>query len=291
MRTETKRVGAFTEYRATFDSVMELAEQAKAATHDNPDKHGRDWISFAKVGRDWSGLRHSNEALTLARDGWTEHLAETLELVEHAVSKVEREDTFPAFLPAFDVSGAEVDVARYLDDEPECMIDYPLTEIVKAGKVITLCASVAYSGAIDSEDIIARGRVIAALALALERCGYGCEIWTDATMAEDLGRKGDRISARTMVKGARDVLDEAKILYALAHPSMLRVLSFAAWRIPAPKATYERIAGGWKLGYPAPPTQDLPEGTIYLPEVMSGESRKDLDSEIEQHLRDLGIIG
>src|SRR5260221_137698 len=127
--------------------------------------------------------------------------------------------------PVYDVSGDSVDIGRYLAGEPECMMDWPLQPTSAAGRVITLCASICYSGSIDAEVIIRRGQVITALALALSRLGHNVEMWADIS-AMQVGR-GAQSRFRILVKGADDTLDPARIMYAYAHPTMLRRLGFA----------------------------------------------------------------
>ena len=258
------------------DSVSELAAKVK----DNRRLLDTNDPEF-------TGVANHTEAFRLAREGWTAELARTMSVAEDAVSKVERDHEMPSFVAAHDVAGCEVDVARYLDGTPENMIDYPLTPIVKAGRVITLCASISYSGAIDEGTIRKRGQAIAALALALSQLGYSTEIYSEVcSSGHNDGRK--YVSVRTLVKGAQDALDAERIAYAVAHPSMLRVLNFAALRM-APSEFVDAIGYG-SLGSPTNPVEDLPDGTLYLPCVRSSSDIPNADVQLVRWLTDLGII-
>lgn len=273
-------------YRMTFSSLDELASVAEAHYEECDTTNGsRDMVKFC-------GLKESaSEALELARIGWDNELPEALRLADAAVRKVEKEYELPVFTATYDFAGCEVDVARFLDDEPECMIDYPLTPIVKAGRVITLCASCAFSAAIRPDSILRRGHAVVALALALQDLGYAVEIWSDWTSQGSSDRTGDADSftLRTLVKGPTDVLDPARLMFALAHPAMLRAITFAAAH-EAPKMQQRKYGIGSYYGYPSSPIEDLPAGTIYLPAVRSASDITDLDAQLVSYLRELEIL-
>jgi hypothetical protein len=184
--------------------------------------------------------------------------------------------------PVFDVSGDYVDVGRYLSGEPECMVDWPLQPTSAVGRVITLCAPVTWSGAVSDETIVRRGQVITALALALSRLGHNVELWADRTNTSHSGARRTKI--RVLVKGANDVLDPAKVLFAYAHPSMLHGL---AW-------TYDRT---WPQAFesavqrrPTDPDRDLPEGTIYLPALSSDHDVPDAHAALREFIAQLGLL-
>jgi hypothetical protein len=248
-------------------------------------RRNRDIDDLSREGRDsWRGASWS-EALKIAREGWQEHLDVTVEVAESAVNLIEQDNEVDTFEPVWDLTGSEVDVARYLSGEPENMIDYPLHKIAKPGTIITLCASVGYSAGISSGTIIKRGQVITAFALALGRLGHSVEMWADSTMA---GTYKDG-TTRVLVKGANDVLDPARILAAYAHPSTLRHLVFASthgW-----PAGYRKAIGiGDSYGKPSPPPKTLPEGTIYLPELKSYGDIPDAHEALRDMLRDVGLL-
>lgn len=267
------------EFTRTYDSLAELADEAPKLCKGYQDE-------FQSM-RSWRGGASPDQALELARMGWTAKVAETLTIAQQAVETIERDHEVPVFLPTYDFSGVEVDVSRFLDDEPECMIDYPLTPIVKAGRIITLCASVVFSGIIDQKHIVKRGQAVAALAMALADCGYGFEIWADFSIEGH----SSFVRNRVLVKGAHDLLDPAKILFALAHPAMSRTLMFASSHgAPVDMKRDCTIGQGQGYGMPTDARHDLPEGTIYLPCVRSERDIPDLDDALIGYLRELEII-
>lgn len=256
----------------TYWSLAEYAEAAeKYASAKIRNDSRYDWTGKT----DWTG------ALKMARMGWTEQLESTLELAQSAVETADREHMMDSFnQPVWDVTGSQVDIGAFLAGTPECMIDYPLTETSKVGRVITLCASVCYSGSIGSETINRRGRVIVALALALSRLGHNVELWADIS-SENI--KGETLHMRILVKGADGELDAARIMFAYAHPAMLRRVGFGAKNKFGKK--YHPASC-----IPVGPAKDLPEGTIYLPEICSDEDVPNAEEFLREHLGELGLL-
>jgi hypothetical protein len=142
------------------------------------------------------------------------------------------------------------------------------------------------SAAITPDVIIRRGQTVAALALALGQLGYSTEIWAD-WHAGSINGSGKDVQIRTLVKGPQDALDPERVIYALAHPSMLRVLGFATIRT-APREWLKSISEG--LGQPRNPIEDMPEGTIYLPCLRSNRDVPDAAEQLTEWLRQLEII-
>lgn len=256
----------------TFYSLAELVDAA--------EKYGVEMPVRYRTGEPKSGNVTWSEALALGRKGWDEQLDSALDLAESAIVTANQEHMMDSFNPMWDVTGAEVDVARYLSGEPECMIDFPLTKTSHSGRVITLCASVGYSWAIKAATIQDRGRVIVALALALSRLGHSVEMWADISGENN---NGQILRTRILVKGVNDELDPSRVMFAFAHPAMLRVLGWTAREKWGSKYAPDR-------SHPVPPLEDLPEGTIYLPEIRSSRDVPNADEFLREHLGNLGLL-
>ena len=254
------------EQQFTFHSVAAFADAA--------EQNGPTWYSEQQPG--WCGATWE-ETMILARMGWTDELDSALELAESAVTLADKEHMMDSFnQPVWDVTGVQVDVGAYLAGTPECMIDYPLSTTSKAGRVITLCASVIYSAGLEPESVKKRGRLITALALALSRLGHNVELWADLSGSNEAGT----VRHRVLVKGADDELDPARVMFAYAHPAMLRQLHFSAMEGHGYRASQSVL----------PPKRDLPEGTIYLPELRSGGDVPNADEFLRAHLGELGLL-
>lgn len=268
------------DYHQRYESINALADAAAPAIESGK------YLGGAGISKNFSGVSTWKEAAALAIDGWAGEAAKAEEVALAAVESIEAEYDMPAFRSYYDVTGSDVDVARFLSGEPECMIGYEMVQTPRAGRVITLCASVSVSGSIKADTITRRGYGIAALAFALERIGFATELWAD------LSAQGGKDSAhvRVLVKGPSDELDAARVMFAYAHPAMLRVLALGAMHT-LPKAAHNSLGVGFSYGSPMDPKRDLPDGTIYLPSISSAYDVPDADVALRQHMKDLGIIG
>ena len=269
--------------RRTYWSMPEYATEADAGAGEaREDTDGGERAA-------WCGVESFNDALRLAKYGWQEQMTAALDLAASAVKLAEQEHMVDTFNPVWDVTGAEVDVSRYLQGEPECMIDFPLAKTSKSGRVITLVSSGTFSGSIRPETIIKRGQLIVALALALNTLGHAVEIWADQCSS----KSGLNCYQRVLVKSANDELDPAALMFGLAHPAMQRVLGFAVKdNLPGKFRTAfnEAHGRGTPASRPADVVAQFPEGTIFLPEIHSDRDVPDADEFLRQYLGDLGLL-
>jgi hypothetical protein len=229
-----------------------------------------------------------DQVVTMAREGWDAELAEALTVAESAIDKVRKLHEVDNFTPVWDVSGCEVDVARYLSGEPENMIDFPITRTPKQGRVITLCASVAASAGVKSSSLIRRGHTLAAFAMILTQLGYASELWIDMTVNAKRHGSNKRVSVKVLVKGCNDTIDPSRIVFAFAHAGVLRRLMFAVEN-GMPETFWNAVLKG-NRGVPAPCIKSLPEGTIYLPELLSGHDVPDAHEGLKNLLRETGLL-
>lgn len=274
----------------TADHLRNTYPSMQAFTDECEQRYDSE-IDDLNTDRDWRGGPLS-EIVKLGRYGWPDAMPDALTAAENAVRTVEKDHELTTFHQQWDVAGSVVDIGAYLAGDPECMIEYPLAPTVKTGRVITLCASMAISGSVDPEHITARGQVVTAFALALSKLGYSLELWMDFTTTSFGGRRGDgkkTATARVLVKGANDSLDPAKVQFAFAHPGLLRGLGFA-WMHGLPGRFRQALNVGHGYGIPKAPRQDLPDGTIYLPDVCTSRDRPNLGDELLALLKQAGVV-
>lgn len=178
----------------------------------------------AKYKDAWRGASPT-EAFRMAREGWPEGVAQARALSEALFDRVstmlERFDTSYGLEP----TGA-LDVARYLDGEPECWAQF--TPVLAEGpgtRYLTLLLNLAAAAGVDVDTIIAKGAVAAALIDLLETAGHRVKVI--------LGAAGEthEIHHETLVtiKDHDQPLDLDRLTFALAHPASFRVLAFSAW--------------------------------------------------------------
>lgn len=283
--------------RRTYDSLMDWCDDAR----ESLDVY-RDLVQIAFgyaddeeniFNKEQSGIRTFAEVETLCRDGWTEKLPETLDVVHSAVRRIEAE--IEMFEPVFSPAGADVNMPAAIAGLPEDMIAYPLTRVSDVGTTVAICADVQVPWMISGKTVTDRGMIVAALALALEAAGHQTELW----VSDEHTNGKCRCIMRALVKGPNDIVDPARIVYAFAHPSVQQVLGFCTvtglpypWsRIPQ---THEKFLG---TGGPAvtygpvtPMTKDFPEGTIYFQPVTRNTDNPNAEAEVMMYLTQLGII-
>lgn len=237
-----------------------------------------------------------DEALRLGRDGWSEELPEALAVAESAIEMAEKEHMTDSFnQPVWDVTGAQVDVGAFLAGTPECMIDYPLSETSKVGRVITLAVGTAISASISSDTYLRRGRCVVALALALSRLGHAVEIWAfDSSVCHGKGAGSNSAHLRVQVKSAHDEVDPAALMFALAHPATHRALMWAV-RDRFPQPWKRGLSMASRRGMPndqvCKTEQEMyPEGTIFLPGIRSGNDVPEAAEFLKKYLGELGLL-
>lgn len=165
----------------------------------------------------FSGVSTFDEAMRLASTGWKDGAAKLREVERQVSGLIPRGDDI---VGEFAEAGDEVEVGRYLDGEPESMIEYRMGASRKP--VVRFVVSVTANAQVTSETIFNRGAALAAAIDALESSGVRCEVWASHDA------EGYTIRQRTTikVKGDDDALDIDRVAFALCHPAMLRRLCF-----------------------------------------------------------------
>lgn len=162
------------------------------------------------------------QAVTIAKDGWQYGADKTKAISEPLFDRIsqliERQDI------VHDVEGMSIDVARYLDGEPECWQRWD-TQIVEGSgvKIIKIGYNFCASAGISAETITARGAMVTALVELLEYAGNRVELWA---VFSSRGVNDNYDNAKILVKSADQPLDMPRIAFALSHPAMLRRIQF-----------------------------------------------------------------
>lgn len=266
-----------------FDSLSEIPELLMS---DRDKLHRRGW-GKSYMEPEFYGVRSVHEAFTLAGEGLPADGVEALKGASERVSTLYREYEMPSITSFYDVTGAYVDVARFLSGEPESMIDFRMAPTPKAGRIVSIVNSINATYAVEPGAITRRGTDVVALVLAIEKMGFQSELWVDLTTATECeGSSLARIRCR--VKAPGEQLDIGRIMYAFTHPSMLRVLYLGAMHF-LPGAWPDEL-GPWH-GYPVqglPDMQEYPAEAVLIPPLTN--DTKDDEKLIEKALVGLGIL-
>lgn len=200
----------------------------------------------------YGGTKDLEDCLELARKGWP-HGRDKLvkfkgELDNIVTGGVIKADTYIA------EAGDEVEIGRYLDHEPECMINYRMREFSggKGGRVAKLLVNVTSSAGIDSPMAYLRGAVALSFIDALERYGYRVELWIGEVGIQDGSAS---IFLRTCLKKAQEDYDIDLVAFAMCHPAVQRRMFFRLYeQVPQEKWNVEswRYGGGGTFNDPDP---------------------------------------
>ncbi|QBP29192.1 hypothetical protein KNU48_gp052 [Mycobacterium phage Silverleaf] len=270
----------------TFDSFNDLVEH---------NRTGKDYRSEHMDDYEFYGVHNLREACDLASKGLPKDGVEAINLAEHHVSQIAGDLYRPAFEDFHDTSGAFVDMGRYVEGEPECMISFSPTEEVGQNKIVSLILNITYSWVISAEAIKKNGQSLYALVEAIETCGMQAEIWLDMYVKGSNFRADDgaRYRCRTAVrlKKAGEPFDVGMFMYALTHNSMLRAHIFNAMHshdTDVRKACGIHPSGGYGNAIrDATDMDDFPPYSIYIPVISRDQ---DAGTFVPVVLKRLGLL-
>jgi hypothetical protein len=201
----------------------------------------------------WAGGSWA-EALRLAVDGWQVPLRDTEVTVGTLRERAGLGASVTTLEPAWDVTGSEVDIGAYLAGVPECMVDAVPTRTSRRGRVVAFLVPASYSHLTPHSLIRNRGIALATLCSAIIAAGHSVEVWSGFN-----GMVGEiRLRAVARVVSAGEQLDLGRLIFAVAHPLVLRRLWFAVWDAQPPGVALLVREGDYGIPSHCLPS-DLPE--------------------------------
>lgn len=259
-------------YRDHYD-WSEFVDQASKRTTTEPS----DDLASRRPGDKWHGASWS-EALNMARtDGYRDAIPEADRFSQAVSDTIITERLATTFEPVWEVTGSEVDMGRYLSGLPENMIEATPMRISRAGRAVRIAVPVAYRYNISADVIMRRGAAVMALVDVLARAQHPLEIWAGCAVAPTYRRIGLRGVTMVKVQEANAPLDMGRIMFALAHPTMLRRLIFSLQEQKS-QTIRQRFGFTSNGGYGMPQglePSDLPDdqggNTIILPMLDNGQ--------------------
>lgn len=250
-----------TKYRVVrhhFGSPEELTAHACAAYV----KRGRGESDTTWAGSDFPTAVH------LATAGWHDGMR----AVEGLYAKLTARHT-ASIIPTLvysDEPDGDVDVERWLEGEDECfLVESAGTHEVKvSGQYVNMTLDPFASCVVDTDVVLRRGVYLVALAYMLERAGYRVAI----TLRMPTSGEKQAWLLEIPVKEYGHVLDLPRVTFWLAHPAALRQLMIMAYRNHREDPIFSR-------------TDNLPEGCVTAPPLVSYGNQPDLNAWLEQALK------
>ncbi|MER5263864.1 hypothetical protein ABTZ99_17510 [Actinosynnema sp. NPDC002837] len=278
--------------RTTLPPLLSWREFLDAATAPPSIAHG----TSRRADTGWHGSSWE-EAVRLAVDGWPLALEEADVTISELRESAGLSHAVTVLEPTWDVTGSEVDVGAYLAGVPECMVDAVPRQVSRRGKVITFLVPSGYSHRIAHDVIINRGLALATLCAAIIDAGHSVEIWSGDAGILHSPRQPQRYCGVARVISAGEPFDVGRLIFAMAHPGMLRRLWFGVWDAQ-PKEVAEAV---YADNYGRPPytclADDLPAEITdpYVFPYLTEEDRQwdDLPTALSwgrQVFNDLGLI-
>jgi len=222
----------------SFDSFFDFVNYCKS----NPNP-----LSSETSSKNWcGGTDNLQDAVSLALNGWHDirpQVDAVFTDVEQRISDVLE----MRFQTMHNYTGFSVDMGRYLQGDPECMLDYVPEEQQGMGRVVKVVVNIAASCTIDPDDIMRRGVAVVALIDTLHKLGVGVEIWADESLT---GKAGGKFANRVKMHDSAQMVDIDSLMFGLAHPSMLRRLVFSMQE-QSKNANAQGAKAGGGYGIPA----------------------------------------
>jgi len=200
---------------AKFDSMLDFLQQLEKPIDENNPSFNQGVSDDREAYRfEFTGTHSLKQAMQLATNGWPEGLKK----IQRALDDIE---ALPAVevLPVFDVCGEAFNLDAVLQGQPENMFYFMPQESNKP-RVIQLGFNFSFGHSVSAESIIERGAAIASAVNDIEHTGIRVELYAfHATK-----KNGYHSSIFIKLKDADQPLELERVVFAAAHPSMLRRL-------------------------------------------------------------------
>lgn len=204
-----------------YSSLSEYIEVARA----HQGKRGKSSTRY-QTDNSWTdGVNTFDAAARLCLFGWTDQHNHIKAIVD-SITPNFTERMASRFETQYDVAGGMVDVAAYLNGEPECMVSFVDHETETIDRTLTIVVDGFYSAGTDTESIFKRGAAICALTEVLTLMGYAVKIVVESNLK---GYNSSKDHARSVVTIKEHKADLAidRIAFALCHPAFYRRIGFA----------------------------------------------------------------
>lgn len=177
--------------------------------------------------------RTFKDAMDLARGGWHGGLSQLKSMPQIKLPFCERLQQTYNIQTKYDIAGGTVNIGRYLSGMPDCMrrINTTLVHNLPA-RIQKVFIYGTFHRHVPVSDVIKRGYTVYQIIEALEMANIQTEITLAfSTNKDNMQSEDDYDFYETYIKikDTTDIIYPEKLLFCLAHPSMLRRLVFSEW--------------------------------------------------------------
>ena len=206
--------GIYNVWVEEYDTLADLLVHAGSNAHPKS--------SDKRENNEWSGSDSLKQACELGTHGWHDIRPDVDKLIISLENIIE--STFGnQFETKFNVTGDSGDIDRYLQGNPECMVDYVDVPQTRMGRVVKVLINGTFNSGVEAEIIRQRGAMICTLVDIINRLGVGVEVYSEIATANG----NNYHSMLTKLHDSQQLLDIDNLMFAIAHPSMLRRISFS----------------------------------------------------------------
>ena len=261
-----------------FDSFDELLAYAKKNTHNGEANTGDSYFC--------GGTVDLSNAVQLAYDGWHDE-REQLDKMLSTLSEQIGERFSVQNRTMLSVVGSGVHMGRFLGGRPDHMVGFRRVPTARHGRIVKVVLDYGANSKYKADWMLRRGVAVTALVEVLNTLGLSVELWTETSV------KFGSDTHTTLVKmhDPREPMDIDSLMYAIAHPSMLRRLTFGVREMSS--LGYSKCVRN-NYGSSVPITQgEALEADIIINRIEHGGNADMVDSPVDwimQTIRGLGVL-
>jgi hypothetical protein len=177
----------------------------------------------------WAGGSQETALRMASTDGYQDAVPEAQALATSLYDTISALVNLDTFGSMHDVTGSEVDISRYMSGEPECMLEAIPIKVAGHGRAIRIVVSFSYRCGINEATVRRRGAAVMALVYVLQQLQHPMEVLASMAVkgfSWGGGGSSERMSYVVEVQRADEPVDIGRVMYALAHPTMLRRMAF-----------------------------------------------------------------
>ena len=205
------------DYTFRLSSILDIAA---AAAQPLPDYSARqDNAARNRPAKEWSGNVTYTQAIALAENGWTD-APKLGEIADRLTSS----ETRTSLEMKHAVSGSFVDMGRFVEGHPECMMEFAEEP---APKSIHLAVETGKGACATPREMELTGAVAMAVIDTLTKSGIRVEV--SSFFAHKNKKSGKTALTIYPLKRAAEPIDENQLAFWLCHPAAFRSLIFGFW--------------------------------------------------------------